>query len=118
MDVSDPIFVLKRQLGNEIRRLVQPYTQDVAAGILGIDQPRVSDVMHDKIRRFSLQRLIRMLARMDRTIEIRVTGSASPASTYFKKRFAAQRARRVKIVGESQSRGRGGRPTRSTIDRG
>ena len=90
----DPVIELKRQLADEIRRLVAPYAQDVAAAILGVRQPRVSDIMLDKLDRFSLQRLVRLLARMDRKVEIRVSGSASPFSVYFKKRFAARRARR------------------------
>lgn len=103
MEESDPVIALKRQLADEIRRLIAPYAQDVSAAILGIGQPRVSDLMLNRIQRFSLQRLVRLLARMERTVEIRVSGSRSPFQVYFTKRFAARRARRARMVVDSRT---------------
>jgi predicted XRE-type DNA-binding protein len=45
-------------------------TQAKAAAILGIDQPRVSDLMRGKIGRFSTERLFQFLNALGRRIEI------------------------------------------------
>ena len=52
----------------ERRRL----TQSAAAGILGIDQPKVSALKQGKLSGFSIERLMRFLLRLDRDIEITV----------------------------------------------
>jgi len=51
---DDPIPPLKRQLAREIRALLGDTNQHVAAHRLGVDQPRMSDLLHDKLDRFSL----------------------------------------------------------------
>ncbi|MGQ0641471.1 MAG: helix-turn-helix domain-containing protein [Gemmatimonadaceae bacterium] len=69
---DDPIPALKRQLAQEIRALLGDTNQHVAARRLGVDQPRMSDLLHDKLDRFSLEKLIRLLRSVDRRVELRV----------------------------------------------
>ncbi|HEV8364278.1 MAG TPA: XRE family transcriptional regulator, partial [Gemmatimonadaceae bacterium] len=62
----------KRQLAREIRAIFRDTNQYVAAHRLGVDQPRMSDLLHDKLDRFSLEKLIRLLQNVDRSVELRV----------------------------------------------
>lgn len=45
-------------------------TQTAAAEILGISQPRVSDLMRGRLDRFSLEILLQFLLALDRDVEI------------------------------------------------
>lgn len=47
-------------------------TQAQAAGVLGTNQPTVSDLMRGKITRFSLERLIGFLTALGQEVEISV----------------------------------------------
>lgn len=47
-------------------------TQSQAAGILGIDQPKVSALKQGKLSGFSIERLLRLLLVLGRDIEITV----------------------------------------------
>jgi len=47
-------------------------TQKEAAKIMGIDQPKVSDIVRGKLSKYTLDRLIRFLRLLGRDIEIRV----------------------------------------------
>src|SRR5688500_103292 len=71
---ADPIRDLKEQLRHEIVSLVGSWDQYVAAGRLGIDQPRMSDLKRGRLERFSLEKLIRVLANIDQSVEITVVG--------------------------------------------
>ena len=48
-------------------------TQIQAAGILGIDQAKVSNLLRGRITGFSVERLLSFLTRLDRDIDIRIT---------------------------------------------
>ena len=74
--VPDPIPALKQQLAGEIKRLLGRYHQEVAADILGLEQPRMSELLRGRLDRFSLQRLVRLLANLDRRIEVTVVPPA------------------------------------------
>ena len=50
----------------------QRLTQNDAAGILGIDQPKVSALKQGKLSGFSIERLMRFLLLLGRDIEITV----------------------------------------------
>jgi len=52
----------------ERRRLTQAW----AAAILGVDQPKISALKQGKLSGFSIERLMRLLLRLDRDIEITV----------------------------------------------
>ena len=43
-------------------------TQVAAAALLGVSQPRISDLMHGKIERFSIDTLVAMLGRAGVTV--------------------------------------------------
>lgn len=68
----DPIPALKRQLAAELRALFGNWNQYVVAHRLGIHQPEAWELLHDRLERFSLQKLIRLLARVERRVELRV----------------------------------------------
>jgi predicted XRE-type DNA-binding protein len=53
---------VRAQLMNEIRDLIGELTQIDAAGLLGVSQPRVSDLKRGKIGLFTIDALVNMLA--------------------------------------------------------
>jgi predicted XRE-type DNA-binding protein len=65
----------------ELTRLIekQGLTQGQAAELLGVTQPRVSDLMRGKIDRFSIDTLVTMLshAGADVTVKVRRRRSAA-----------------------------------------
>ena len=52
-------------------------TQNDAAELLGIQQSRVSDLVRGKIDRFSIDMLVKLLAKAGRHVEIKVTRHAA-----------------------------------------
>jgi len=73
MSHVDPIPALNRQLGEELARLVAEWNIDDIAFMIGTDRARISDLRAVRLERFSLERLIRFLARLDYRVEIAVT---------------------------------------------
>jgi predicted XRE-type DNA-binding protein len=67
---SDPIPALKQQLGAELARLVAGWNNDDIAYLIGTDRRRIADLRRVKLARFSLERLIRFLVRLDYRVEI------------------------------------------------
>ena len=67
-------FLAKAELAAKIIREIerQRLTQNEAAGILGIDQPKVSALKQGKLSGFSIERLMRFLLLLGRDIEIAV----------------------------------------------
>ena len=61
---------LSAKIIQEIER--QRLTQNEAAGILGIDQPKVSALKQGRLSGFSIERLMRFLLLLGRDIEITV----------------------------------------------
>src|SRR5215467_9181826 len=55
-------------------------TQSQTAAILGIDQPKVSALKQGRLSGFSIERLMRLLLRLGRDIEISVSGKSKPGS--------------------------------------
>jgi predicted XRE-type DNA-binding protein len=82
MKTEDPIPALKRQLAQLIVERVDGWSQTYAADLLGTDQPRVSDLRHGRLERFSLEQLVRFVSRIEGAIELRVTWSARRASLF------------------------------------
>ena len=64
--------LLKAQLVREIRALIKRrrLTQAKAGVILGLAQSDVSALTNGKVARFSLERLLRCVRRLDREVEI------------------------------------------------
>lgn len=75
----DPIPQLKEQLSREIIAAVDKYTWTVAAGMLGIEPSRMSHLKKGNLERFSLEKLIRMLAVIDRKVEVRIVDESGAA---------------------------------------
>jgi predicted XRE-type DNA-binding protein len=76
--VPDPIPALKQRLADEITRLLAHYNQGFAACMLGLEQPRMSELLSGKLNRFGVQRLIRLLANLDRRVELTIVQPADP----------------------------------------
>lgn len=66
---------IRADLMIELTRLIeaQALTQSAAAELLGVTQPRVSDLMRGKIDRFSVDTLIEMLGHAGACVSIVVT---------------------------------------------
>lgn len=47
-------------------------TQSTAAEVLGVSQPRVSDLVTGKINKFTIDMLVNMLTRADISVELKV----------------------------------------------
>jgi predicted XRE-type DNA-binding protein len=65
---------LRATLIHEIRAKVSTagWTQTETAHHLGVTQPRVSDLLNGKLSKFSLDALVKILARLGSDIELRV----------------------------------------------
>lgn len=65
---------LRAGLIREIRTKVKDagWTQTETAHQLGITQPRVSDLLRGKLSKFSLDALVKMLARLGSDVKLRV----------------------------------------------
>jgi predicted XRE-type DNA-binding protein len=63
---------LRVQLARQVNELIagRRLTQAMAAALLGIPQPHVSELKHYKLSRFSSERLLRFLTMLDRDVEI------------------------------------------------
>ena len=75
LDLPEPEELLaKAALGYQIRAVIveRGWTQVQAAAALGIAQPNVSALMAARLSGFSIERLLRLLLRLDQDIEIAV----------------------------------------------
>ena len=70
---------LRSQLMRELDTLIHKnrLTQSEAAELLGIHQSRVSDLVRGKIDRFSIDMLVKLLAKTGRRVEIKVKRQAA-----------------------------------------
>jgi len=68
---------LRAELMVEVRRLIEArkLTQRSAASLLGVTQPRISDLIRGKIDLFSIDTLVNMLARAGMRVQLRVAAS-------------------------------------------
>src|SRR5262249_52388630 len=81
LEVADPEDALaKAELARAIGTLIaeRHLTQRQAAGVLGIDQPKVSALMRGRLSGFSVDRLLRFLLALDRDVEIVIKPGAHP----------------------------------------
>ena len=69
-DPVDPTLALKRQLVAEIVAIIDGFSQWEIGVYLRIDQPRVSDLKRGKLERFTIDRLIRLLSRLDHDVAL------------------------------------------------
>lgn len=70
--IDDPIPGLKEQLRQSILAEIGLMDQLGAARMLGVDEARMSNLLHGRLDRFSLQRLIRVLAQINRRVDLSV----------------------------------------------
>ena len=75
-------LLAKAELAGKIIAEIQRrrMTQTQAAAILGIDQPKISALKRGKLSAFSIERLMRLLLRLGRDIEISVKGKPKSRS--------------------------------------
>lgn len=52
-------------------------TQDEAADLLNVSQPRVSDLVNGRIEKFSLDKLVTMITRLGMSLELRIDRHAA-----------------------------------------
>jgi len=76
--VKAPIAALRQQLADEILRLVNDFPTVISADLLCIDERRMADLRHGRAHRFSVERLIRMLAQIDRRVDLTVVNTGAP----------------------------------------
>src|SRR6476660_8381185 len=72
IEAEDPSPRLKEQLAAEIVLLLRGGDQFLAAEGTGVDQPRISNLVHGRLDRFSLEKLIRILSRLGRRVDLTV----------------------------------------------
>jgi predicted XRE-type DNA-binding protein len=67
------VLKLRSDLMGDLREFIEKnrLTQSQAAGLLGITQSRVSDLVRGKWEKFSLEMLITLVARTGRKVELR-----------------------------------------------
>jgi predicted XRE-type DNA-binding protein len=68
-------YMAKSELAAEILRIVQKrrLTQAATAKLLGIRQPKVSDLLRGRLDGFSIDRLLRFITRLGYNVQIRLT---------------------------------------------
>ena len=82
--VKAPIAALRQQLGDEILRLVGHLPTVISASLLCIDERRMADLRHGRVQRFTVERLIRMLAQIDRRVDLTVVNTGAPILSWFR----------------------------------
>ena len=81
---NDPIPALKRQLADGILHAVDELNFFVAAGVLDIDPARLSDLRRGRIARFSVDSLIRLLAKVNRRVDVSVVNTGPRHLPWFR----------------------------------
>jgi putative sterol carrier protein/predicted XRE-type DNA-binding protein len=97
-ETPDPVPALKQQLAHAIRDRLRGTPHFRRARLLGVDQPRASDLDRGRLERFSLQRLARFVARLDGDVTMSVTWRT--ARLWIP---AAGRGRQATLVGQRRS---------------
>lgn len=67
---DDPIPELKRQVGLELARAISDTSVADLVELLETDPPRISDLRRGKLKRFSLETLLRYAHRLSRCAQI------------------------------------------------
>ena len=83
--------LLKSQIALQIRLLVEQkgWTQTQVAERVGLDQPKVSALFRGRLAGFSLDRLFRILNRLGRSVEVRISAEEfAPEDTRMRVRVA------------------------------
>ena len=73
LDLPDAdVLQAKAKLVHQIALIIKKrkLTQRQAAKVLGIDQPKISALLHGRLSGFSMDRLLRFLAKLEKDIDI------------------------------------------------
>jgi len=86
--------LLKAQLASQIARIIdrRDLTQSAAASLMGIDQPKVSNLLHGRLAGFSSDRLFTWLTALGQDVEILVTTPARQRHGHIHVRMVADAA--------------------------
>jgi predicted XRE-type DNA-binding protein len=76
-DVGIPnpeVRLLKAELSLAVRHLIEErhITQKEAARLLNTEQPRISDILHGRVRGFSIERLLSYVTALDCDVQIQI----------------------------------------------
>ncbi len=76
--------LLKARLARLINKAIteEGWTQQQAAEVLGVTQPKVSDLNRGRLKNFSVERLLNFLAQLDHRVTITVSRDDSPAEEF------------------------------------
>ncbi|MGH7619250.1 MAG: XRE family transcriptional regulator [Gemmatimonadaceae bacterium] len=74
----DPIPQLKREAGAALAEILARTGAHEGAALIGTDEPRVLEIRRGKLDRFSLETLIRYLARLGHPAELRIRDQPHP----------------------------------------
>lgn len=76
LELSDPADrMLKSQLAIQIRDSIEQkgWTQSEAAEAVGLDQPKISNLLRGRLAGFSIDRMFRILNRLGHRIEVKIS---------------------------------------------
>jgi predicted XRE-type DNA-binding protein len=68
----DPVPPLKRELAAELVRIIAGWNRANVAVLMHTDPARVSDLRHGRLDRFSVESLVRFLARMRHHVQVTI----------------------------------------------
>jgi predicted XRE-type DNA-binding protein len=74
---DNPAMTQNLKIRSELMIALRQYIEDAglsqkeAAEVFGVHQPRISDLMRGKIDKFTIDRLVNMLARIGKTVEVK-----------------------------------------------
>ena len=74
---DDPAMAQNLKIRSELMITLRRYIEDAALGqkeaaeLFGVYQPRISDLMRDKVDKFTIDKLVNMLARIGKTVTMK-----------------------------------------------
>ncbi|MET0108352.1 MAG: XRE family transcriptional regulator [Candidatus Thiodiazotropha sp.] len=74
---DDPAMAQNLKIRSELMITLRQYIEDAgldqkeAAEVFGVYQPRISDLMRGKIDKFTIDKLVNMLARIGKTVKMK-----------------------------------------------
>ncbi len=74
---DNPAMAQNLKIRSELMVALRQYIEDAgmgqkeAAEVFGVHQPRISDLMRGKIDKFTIDRLVNMLARVGKTVKVK-----------------------------------------------
>ena len=81
--IEPPIPAIKRQLAEAIVEVANQTNFFVAATCLGIGNARLSDLRRGRVDRFTIDWLIKILAKVDRRVDVSITVVGYPEVRWF-----------------------------------